>query len=153
MPEKNFAVSLTKCFYCNEDHQILLNSNLTKSAKEAIEHAHGKIIDMSACNNCEELMEKGIIVIGISYKDSAPDWQEDEMPNPFRTGQFLVVKKSVFEEDGAVRHFLNDFVVKNDVATSKFCESTLRCKWCFLDQSWLCAIGLIAEEQLYNTSR
>jgi len=96
--ESGFGVALTKCFYCNEDSDIVLNTRLTKHMAEKVEGMHGKVINKNPCSKCEGYMKQGIIVISIDGEKSKGD-----MDNPYRMGGFYVmsadgVRKSDFHE-------------------------------------------------------
>lgn len=121
MSESNFEVALTKCFFCNGDHQILMNSLLTPRHAANVKQAHGMVIDMSPCNKCEEMMKMGVILITIDPAKSTKDWnkpprgtepKDNWMPNPYRTGGWFVVRdefvRRVFEPaeiaDYAIKH-------------------------------------------------
>jgi hypothetical protein len=84
-------------FFCGEDFQIILNTTLTKKAKNDVESLHGKVIGMSPCDQCKKLMEQGIILIGIDNDKSDRNWYESTLPNPYRTGEFVVIKDSAFK--------------------------------------------------------
>jgi hypothetical protein len=89
-------VALTKCYFCGEANEILLNRRLGRS--KAIVEADGKVIDMRPCAKCEKYMHQGIILITIDSSRSDPGWDKPDkehwMPNPYRTGGFFVVTES-----------------------------------------------------------
>lgn len=53
------GVALTKCYFCNEDHQIVLNTRLTPGHAHKVEQMHGKIVDMNPCSKCAGFMKQG----------------------------------------------------------------------------------------------
>ena len=108
---KKLGVALTKCFYCQEDSTILMNTRLTEHYARQVESAHGKVIDMTPCPQCEEYMAQGVILITIDDSKSGKDWNKADIPNPYRTGGWFVVRdeslyKWMPEEfaDFAVKH-------------------------------------------------
>lgn len=96
MSEKSH-VALTKCFFCGGDNEILLHSRLGD-----ISAAHGKIVNTNPCSKCKELMAQGVILLGMDESKSGRDWNKGNVPNPYRTGDFIVMK------DDAVRRMIND---------------------------------------------
>jgi hypothetical protein len=96
--------ALTKCFFCGQDSDILLHKNMRD-----ISHLHGKVTSMQPCAQCERFMEKGIILIGIEDDKSESGWshppshltdkqRQQWIPNPYRSGAFVVVKDDALEE-------------------------------------------------------
>lgn len=96
-------VALTKCFFCGEDGIILLHKRLGDVSKY-----HGKVVDMEPCSKCVEYMKQGVILIGIDDAKSETGWnhppdkgsqaaRQGWMPNPYRTGAFVVVKEEAVE--------------------------------------------------------
>lgn len=135
-PMDNYAVSLTKCFYCGEDHEIVMTSKLTPKSKEAVEAMQGKVVDMSPCNECKERMEQGVILLTIDPYKSDKDWHkppDDEnlrkywMPNPYRTGGYFVVT------DVAIQKWINDEDLKAEV---------LKRRWMFIEHEVANMLGL-----------
>jgi hypothetical protein len=84
-------VALTKCYFCGGDHQIVLNKRLTRRDAAQVKEMHGKVIDMTPCNECQSLMDQGVILIAIDLDRSDPGWDREDMPNPYRTGGWWVV--------------------------------------------------------------
>ena len=101
MPEKEH-VALTKCYFCGESDKILLAKtyNRTKNGMEPVHDLkpfHGKVVDMEPCQKCADYMKQGIILIGIDEAKSTPGWNKEKIPNPYRTGPFLVVKEEAID--------------------------------------------------------
>lgn len=96
MSEKSH-VALTKCFFCGGDNEILLHMRLGD-----ISAAHGKIVNTHPCNKCKELMTKGVILLGMDESKSERDWNKGSIPNPYRTGEFIVMR------DDAVRRLISE---------------------------------------------
>jgi hypothetical protein len=119
-------VALTKCYYCQKDHQILLNTRPHTFNKRVAE-AHGKIVDMSPCTECEGFMKKGIILITIDHEKSEPDWFKERMPNPYRTGGWFVVTED------AVRRMFNG---KREL------NFALKERWIFIEHEAAKRVGL-----------
>jgi len=92
MKDPKLGVALTKCYYCQEDSDILINRILTTQHAKRVEKAHGKIVNMVPCSKCQEYMEAGIIFITISDSQSDKDWKKEEIPNPHRTGGWFVIR-------------------------------------------------------------
>lgn len=92
------GVALTKCYYCQQGSEIIINTKLTPSHKKYVEHHfHGKTMNMNPCSKCEELMRQGVILITIDDKKSGAGWNKPDgsdnwMPNPYRTGVWFVVR-------------------------------------------------------------
>lgn len=97
MSTPNLGVALTKCFFCNEDDAIILNTKLTSFFANKVKEAHGKVISMDPCNKCRDFMKMGVIAITIDDSKSDPGWNRPDgtdhwMPNPYRAGGWFVVK-------------------------------------------------------------
>ena len=107
--EPRLGVALTKCFFCNESNEIVLNSVLTERHAAAVDEMDGKVINMRPCNKCKALMKKGVILITIDEEKSDYGWNippkvegmerngqyvtvnEGWIPNPYRSGGWFVV--------------------------------------------------------------
>ena len=64
MSSKNdIGVALTKCFYCGNDSDILMNRVLTKHMADKVKECHGKVVSMEPCQQCKTYMDIGIIVL------------------------------------------------------------------------------------------
>tara|TARA_Y100000310_G_C20681689_1_gene816360 strand:- start:135 stop:515 length:381 start_codon:yes stop_codon:yes gene_type:complete len=90
--KSNIEVALTKCFFCGEDSEIVINKTLTSYYAKKVKEMHSKVINKKPCNKCQGYMKKGIIVISTD-KDKTED--ED---NPYRTGGFWVIKDRAVKE-------------------------------------------------------
>jgi hypothetical protein len=117
-----FGVALTKCYFCGEGDQIVLNRVLTAHNAAKVEKMNGRVVNMNPCNKCQGYMQQGIILITIDEAKSGADWNKPPpkshclyagrkcfgdhkcqcncegchclwMPNPYRTGGFYVVKE------------------------------------------------------------
>jgi hypothetical protein len=138
-------VALTKCFYCGEGDKILLATRYqrTESGMEPVKDlapAHGKVIDMEPCHNCEDWMTQGIILIGIDSAKSDPGWNEPPninaerehwMPNPWRAGGFAVLKDEAF-----CRLFGKEF--------QKF---ALKHRYMFMEQEAMVLLGILKPDE------
>ncbi len=130
MKSNNIGVSLalTRCFYCGEGSEILINEVLTSSPSRKTEELHNKVVSMRPCSKCEEYMKQGVILI--STKDG-----EEGSKNPYRTGGWAVVKDEVIER----------MVKPKDLA-----DEILKARFCFVpDQVWD-AVGLPREQEVAN---
>lgn len=112
MGPKSLGVALTKCYFCGKGDKIVMNAVLTPERAAKVEKLNGMITDMDPCNECRGYMKKGIIIIGIDSKKSEPNWhlpREGEMPNPYRSGSFIVLREEavrrMFNGEGGARDF------------------------------------------------
>lgn len=85
--------ALTKCFYCGEDNEILLHTQL-----KDISQYHGKIINQDPCQKCEKMMETHVCLIVV----------EKEENNPIRTGELIWVKKECVNIDTHVGYITSE---------------------------------------------
>lgn len=90
--KSNIEVALTKCFFCGEDSEIVINKTLTSYYAKKVKEMHSKVINKEPCSKCKDYMKKGIIVISVDE-----DKTEDKN-NPYRTGGFWVIKNSAIED-------------------------------------------------------
>lgn len=119
MKARKEHVALTKCYFCNEDNEILLARTYTHNGEPLHDLApyHGKVASMTPCNKCEGYMKQGVILLTIDAEKSGPNWNKPPvgaekgwMPNPYRTGGFFVVRdeaiKRMFDSmaDWAIKH-------------------------------------------------
>lgn len=96
--DDKFAVALTRCYYCGESNEIILNRKLTKPMAAKVKEVDGKVLTMNPCTKCEEYMKEGVILITIDPYKSDAGWEKEAMPNPFRTGGFFVIKDDAFKD-------------------------------------------------------
>ena len=85
-------VGLYQCYFCGEDIGVLLDRRLRKSLP-----MKAGVIDMEPCDKCKELMKQGIILLSISDKTTAEE-MKGPIPNPHRTGGWVVIKQSAVEK-------------------------------------------------------
>jgi hypothetical protein len=127
----NLEVALTKCFFCQEDSDIIMNTKLTPKYAKAVKEMHGKVVGMNPCSKCTEYMKQGIILISIR------DGEEKELnksitPNPYRTGGWIVVKEEY---------------IKRVVTDKKLADWILKWRFSFIpDQVWD-TLGLPREKE------
>jgi hypothetical protein len=116
MEEEKSYVGMSDCFICGKPKEILLNKYLKDTLPR------NAVYDKEPCNECKEWMKKGVIVIGV--RDGEP--QSD---NPYRTGQFFVVK------DDAIKRMPMDEKLKADILKKRivFIEESVLRKFGFLD--------------------
>ena len=88
-PPNNF-VAMSRCFFCGEGKDILINGRMRDISKY-----HNKVIDQEPCPKCAEYMKEGVILV--SVKD------EEESQNPYRTGKFAVVRATCFPPEHTVQ--------------------------------------------------
>lgn len=129
----NLAVAQTNCFFCNKPDQILINTILTTNEAKLVKSANGKIINMAPCNECNDFMSQGIILLIIDEEKCDPSWYKNPykfvprqecksdnnwefanksyfnwIPNPYRTGGFFVVKDKVISKMTLCKHTANN---------------------------------------------
>lgn len=101
MHRENKFVALTKCFFCGESGNILLDRRFRDISK-----LDGAVISTEPCQKCRGFMEQGIIVITIDAAKSTPGWgsppvdaeeRKGWIPNPYRTGGFFVIKEEAMD--------------------------------------------------------
>ena len=114
-PKHGANPTITTCYYCGGDSDILLVGVHTRKFKEAgvSVSPDGQMpirigpIGMRPCRECEKYMEQGVILISVENNT-----KQEEMPDPRRTGCFCVVT-----EDCIRRLFIDnemlDFVLKH----------------------------------------
>ena len=123
-----WAVALTKCYFCGEDGDIIIPCTLTQHVANKVEEMHGKVVNMDPCNKCKDLMKQGVILITFDPAKSKEGWHKEQMPNPYRTGGFFVVK------DEAVRRIFND-----EGGATAF---ALKYRWIFIEHAAAAGVGL-----------
>ena len=75
--------SVEKCFYCMKDIGVVLFGKM-KGDKKAPEHV---VTSTEPCDECKELMERGIILISVDEEKT------EDFDNPWRSGGWCVVKE------------------------------------------------------------
>ena len=127
------SIALTKCYFCGESNEILIQMQNIGYRNRRIEEANGKVIDMCPCPACEDWMKQGVIIITIDNAKSEPDWNHPvagAMPNPYRTGCFAVIK------DEAIRRW----------PKSEATEFALKHRWMFMEHEAAVKIGIVKPE-------
>lgn len=132
--DSKFEVALTRCYFCCQGNEIVVNTLLIERAAAEVKKLHDKVINMQPCPKCEELMKKGVILLTFDESKSSPGWEKARMPNPYRTGGFFVVKDSLVE-----RAFDHPEAVK----------FALEKRWLFIQHEVAVQLGLfrLAEER------
>lgn len=98
MSELKIGTALVRrvCAVCAKDFnaEIVLNTQLTEYNAKKIEHLHQKIVGYleKPCEDCQSLMERGIVFIGIIENKSTKD-------NPYRSGHMAVVKREAITNE------------------------------------------------------
>jgi len=96
--DNKVGIALTKeaCPACATlvDGPIMMNTKLTDKDAKEVEGLHGKVIGYldKPCDNCQELMSKGFLLIGVDE-----DQTEDEN-NPYRSGNQWVIKEEIADK-------------------------------------------------------
>ena len=107
--ENTVGVALTKCFFCGEDNEIILNTRLSSRMAKKVEAMHGKVLNKRPCSKCEKLMQQGIMFI--SVRDGETDKETNN--NPYRTGKICVIKDEAVQRMGITpKELLNDILKK-----------------------------------------
>lgn len=97
MPQRNnqtLPTALTKCYFCQESFEIVMSTIFVSPDSERakrFEEMNGKVINMIPCQKCQGLMKQGVIIITIDDAKSGKDWWKEKMPNPYRTGGWVVL--------------------------------------------------------------
>lgn len=135
------GVALTKCYYCLEGSDILINTRLTDAAARNVEKLDGCVLSMEPCPTCKKYMRQGVILIAIDEVRSGKDWhipptlnedRERWMPNPYRTGGFFVVR------DEYVRRVFNP---------PELVDQILKACWSFISDEACRRLGLYEEHE------
>ena len=109
--------SLEKCFFCGKDKGIILFGEL----KDDQEAPREVVLNMEPCNECKELMKKGVMLIEV--KDVC------DPKNPYRTGVMVLVR------DEAINHLM-----EIDPENKEALEEALEQRFLFIPKSILEAI-------------
>ena len=131
-PKHGLNPTLTTCYYCNEPADILLVGSQTKAFKAAgLANEDGEmkmnigVVDAKPCSKCEGYMKQGVILI--SMRDSEETEmekakQEKRLPNPYRTGGWVVVR---------------DEFIKRVIHPPELANQILKQRCCFVpDSAW-----------------
>jgi len=86
-------------------------------------------VDMEPCPKCKIAMEKGVILITIDNSKSEPGWERSRMPNPYRTGYYIVVSEEFIRR--ALPDNLAEFGLKN--------------RWMFVEHEVADRFGMLKE--------
>lgn len=121
MEANNFEVALIRCFFCGEDKGLIMNRRLTAKAAEEVRECNGKAVDLEPCNDCKELMEKGVLLI---------EYREGTEPDFYRTGVLAVVK------DKAIKK----------VFPKEIADDAIKRRFCFVSNTIWDKMGLPREE-------
>lgn len=101
-------VGYNNCYFCGKINEILLDRRLRNTL-----HSNMGVMNMRPCNECAGYMKQGILLMSIA-DDTTEEDMKGPIPNPYRTGGWVVVRQEVVERmmDGK---FL-DFALKNRFA-------------------------------------
>lgn len=138
-------MAVTKCFFCGEDSSLLMGKRMVPNENGPIHRAaHNKVYDMTPCSKCEEFMKQGIILIGIDTEKSEVGWNENKngedhwMPNPYRSGNFSVIREEGF------RRVFDDEIASGDAAVT----FALKHRWMFINHEFGKHVGLFPEKDI-----
>lgn len=111
-PAHGVNPSVEKCFFCLEDRGVVLFGRLKGDA----EAPRTVVLNKEPCDNCRELMGRGIILISVDESKS------EDRQNPWRSGGWCVVK------DEAVRRM---------ITTPELLDAVLEKRMAFVpDDAW-----------------
>lgn len=110
-------VGMANCFICGEAKHLLLDRRLKNSLPQSA------IYDKEPCDKCKEIMEQGVLFIGV--RDG-----EQESDNPYLTGQIIGIKEEA---------------VKNMPINEELKKDILKRRACFIEEAVLKSFGLITE--------
>lgn len=146
--------AIPKCFYCLEDKNELI---LTGRLRDDVEAPRNSVWDMNPCDQCQSWMEQGIILISVrngemekvnadlenaragwerefGYRSSS--WKEKHpfvfVPNPFRSGGWVVIK---------------DRVIEDNIQPDELAQRILEDRWIFVPDEMWNHMGLTYDEQ------
>ena len=130
--ETNFAVALTKCFYCGDGLDIIINKKLTRKAAADVKAMDGKVVDLQPCQKCKDWMAVGVILLSIDVEMSGEGWETREsFPNPYRTGGFFVMS--------------DDWITR--VFPQEMAEVSLKNRWMYIEHAAAEKLGLFGEKE------
>lgn len=107
-------VGMANCYLCNKPKSVLLDRRLRNTLPK------NAVYDKEPCDQCKDYMKQGVIIIGV--RDNEQDHE-----NPYRTGEWAVIKPEAVE-----RMPLNE-EVKKDVLNKRVM---------FMEQSVIKKLGL-----------
>jgi hypothetical protein len=68
------AIALTKCFFCGEGSEILIQTHNLQTKSRHVEALNGMVTSMRPCSKCEGYMKQGIILLTIDEAKSESGW-------------------------------------------------------------------------------
>lgn len=144
MKEDQLGVAITKCFYCQGDDKLVMNTRLTARNAKNVESMSGMVVDMDPCTKCEALMKDGVIIIGYNQEKSDDGWNKQDksnrfwLPNPYRSGEWSAVRDRAFE---TIHSFLVEVVTLDEAEANRFCKASIGSRWCFMPGQWMEYLG------------
>jgi len=96
-------VGMELCYFCQEAKGVILHKRLAKTVP------HEGIYNSVPCDECAEHMKQGIILISIENGQTQPP--AGELPNPYRSGDWVVIN-----EDGFTKAFGDHPALKSRMA-------------------------------------
>jgi hypothetical protein len=142
MTNKKQHVALTKCLYCGGPNEILLATRYDAKGEPLSDLAgfQDKVVSAEPCPTCKDYMAKGIVLVGIRDDQEPPP--RGQLPNPYRTGEFIVVSEGGFER--MMQHLLD--VAANKAQVQTLIDLALKHRFAFIDQSTLKMLGLLNDK-------
>ena len=105
-PAHGVNPALEVCFYCQKERGVVLFGRLKGDA----EAPRTVVLNKEPCDNCKELMGRGIILISVDESKS------DDSQNPWRTGGWVVVHERALRRWGIKSAELLETICKQRVA-------------------------------------
>jgi hypothetical protein len=104
-PQHGVNPAIPLCFFCNQEKNEVILAGHMKGDVEAPRNA---VWDKQPCDKCREWMKQGIILISVRNGESGD--------NPYRTGNWIVVKDDLIEHMGIQPQTLKEHILKARVA-------------------------------------
>ena len=133
-------VALTCCFFCGKSDKILLATRYRHDGEPVhdLSKLDGTVTDMEPCSECAGLMTQGILFLGIregegeklaiAHEAAKTENRKNSIPNPYRTGDFVVIKEE------SVRRMFEG---------SSELEPLLKRRWSFMERANMVQAGMI----------
>ena len=112
-PKYNLNPCIPICFFCGKEKNEIAVLGRIGDKKEDIQAPHNALLDYTPCDTCQEMMSKGITMIGVvSHKiNNLPEIA----PNAYPTGSWCVTSEDF------VQHIITDENVLQDILKHKRC--------------------------------
>jgi hypothetical protein len=148
--------AIPKCFFCMKDKNELILAGRLRDDAEA---PRNMVWDMGPCDECDALMSQGVLMISVAdgemekedrklelaradfereYGYKSESWKRknfNHMPNPYRTGGWVVVR---------------DRVITDMVQPEELAQQILDARWTFVPDEVWDLLGLPRDEEIDN---